>query len=139
MGRILSLDYGKKRSGLAVTDTLRLSVNPLEKLDTSVLPDFLARYISSNDVAILLVGKPEHIDGTPVPIEKDILLLIDKIAKQFPELKIIRVDESLTSKKAMDVMIMSGVPKMKRRDKGLLDVYSAMVILHEYLENHPDA
>jgi len=139
MGRILALDYGKKRSGLAVTDPLRLSVNPLQKLETGLLLDYLFGFIGSNEVDILLVGLPVHIDGTPVSLEKDILELISKINEKFPTLKVIRVDEALSSKKAMDVMIMSGVPKMKRRDKGLVDLYSAMVLLHEYLENHPDA
>lgn len=134
MGRIICLDFGGKRTGIAVTDPLRIIASPLETVSTEVLLDYLTKYCTDNQVDIMVVGLPLHADGNPTQLEEKIQLFITDFTKKFPLIEIARQDETLTSKMAADVMIRSGMPKKKRQDKGNLDLISAVIILQQYLK-----
>jgi putative holliday junction resolvase len=135
MGRVLAIDYGLRQSGVAVTDPLRLSVNGLKGINTQALEHFVCQYMNQEEVDVLVIGLPVHKDGTPTYLEENIQTFIGQIRKKFPDLQIERVDESFTTHKAMEIMIESKVPKMRRRNKSLVDKVSAMVILRQYLDS----
>lgn len=137
MGRILALDYGSKRTGIAVTDELRIIASGLTTVDTSDLMDFLKTYIGSEKVDLMIVGKPTQKDGTPSAIESEIQKFLSQFEKQIPELPVIRLDERYTSKMAFQTMIDSGLKKKQRQNKALVDEISATIILQEYLYNLP--
>jgi putative Holliday junction resolvase len=134
MGRIICLDFGGKRTGIAVTDPLRIIASPLETVLTEGLLDYMTRYCTDNQVDIMVVGLPLHADGNPTQLEEKIQLFIAEFTKKFPLIEIARQDETLTSKMAADVMIRSGMPKKKRQDKANLDLISAVIILQQYLK-----
>lgn len=135
MGRILALDYGSKRTGVAITDELQLIASGLTTVATSELMDFLKKYIASEKVELVLVGEPKQRDGTHSNIEEEIQKFLMKFSKVFPDLIIKRVDERYTSKMAFQTMIDSGLKKKQRQNKALVDEISATIILQEYLYN----
>jgi putative Holliday junction resolvase len=136
MSRILCLDYGGKRTGVAVTDPLQIIASPLETIETDKLMSFLQKYLSSENVETLVIGQPTRHDGSPSHIESKILSFIENFQKLFPQIPIKRVNEMYTSKDAVRSLIDSGVPKMKRRDKKLVDMTAATLILQDYLNYH---
>lgn len=133
MGRILALDYGSKRTGIAITDELQLIASGLTTVNTFELIDFLKKYISSEKVELVLVGEPKQKDGTHSAIEEEIQKFLKKFSAIFPDLEVKRVDERYTSKMAFQTMIDSGLKKKQRRNKALIDEISATIILQEYL------
>ena len=133
MGRILSIDFGTKRTGIAITDELRLIASGLTTVDTKVLMDFLHNYFTAENVDLVLVGEPTQKDGTPSNVEEDIQKFLKKFHKKFPNMEVVRVDERYTSKMAFQTMIDSGLKKKQRRNKALIDEISATIILQEYL------
>jgi putative Holliday junction resolvase len=133
MGRILAIDFGEKRTGIAVTDELQLIASGLTTINTSVLIDFLKEYFKNEAVEIILVGEPKRHSNIPSDIEKQIKPFISKLKHTFPNLPIKRVDERFTSKMAFQTMIDSGLSKKKRRNKALIDEISATIILQSYL------
>ena len=137
MSRILSIDYGAKRCGIAVTDPLQIIASGLTTVNTPELLDFLNNYFEKENVERVVIGYPQKLENqrTPdsVPLIKN---FIKKFKKKFPNLLIEKEDEHFTSKMAVDAMIMGGVKKMKRRDKALVDKISAAIILQSYLENN---
>lgn len=135
MGRILALDYGSKRTGVAVTDELKIIASGLTTVSTPELMDFLKEYFSSENVELMLVGEPTQKDGTPSDIESEIRKFLTVFKKQFPDMPVKRVDERYTSKTAFQTMIDSGLKKKQRRNKALVDEISATIILQEYLYN----
>ncbi len=135
MGRILALDYGSKRTGIAVTDELQIIASGLTTVSTPKLIEFLKDYISSEKVELILVGEPKQKDGTHSDIEVDIQKFLKKFQPLFPEMPILRVDERFTSKMAFQTMIDSGLKKKQRRNKALVDEISATIILQQYLYN----
>lgn len=135
MGRILALDYGSKRTGVAVTDELKIIASGLTTVSTPELMDFLKEYFSSENVELMLVGEPTQKDGTPSDIESEIRKFLTVFKKQFPDMPVKRVDERYTSKMAFQTMINSGLKKKQRRNKALVDEISATIILQEYLYN----
>lgn len=135
MGRILALDYGSKRTGVAITDELQLIASGLTTVATSELMDFLKKYIASEKVELILVGEPKQKDGTHSDIEEEIKKFLVKFSKNFPNLEVKRVDERYSSKMAFQTMIDSGLKKKQRRNKALIDEISATIILQEYLYN----
>lgn len=136
MARILSIDYGGKRTGLAVTDPLQIIASALKTVPTETLDDFLADYLKNEEVEALVVGEPFRADGAHSDIEVEIQAFIGRIKKLFPDLPIHRVDESFSSQRAKQALIASGVKKKKRRQKELLDSTAATIILQEYLETN---
>ncbi|MCG2431267.1 Holliday junction resolvase RuvX [Aequorivita xiaoshiensis] len=135
MGRILAIDYGSKRTGIAITDELQLIASGLTTVATPELIDFLQKYIASEKVELVLVGEPKQKDGTPSNIEVEIQKFLKKFSNIFPDLQVKRVDERYTSKMAFQTMIDSGLKKKQRRNKALVDEISATIILQEYLYN----
>lgn len=136
MGRIVALDYGKKRTGIAVTDILKITANGLDTIETPKLWDFLLNYITKEEVEALVVGEPTRMNDEPSEIEKSIIPFVNRFKKQFPEIPVYRQDERFTSKLAMQAMIAGGVKKMARRNKALVDKVSATIILQSFLEQH---
>jgi len=135
MGRILAIDYGTKRTGIAITDELQLIASGLTTVPTKKLLDFLKKYISSEKVELILVGEPTQKDGTPSDVEVHIKEFIVKLSEAFPKMELKRVDERFSSKMAFQTMIDSGLKKKQRRNKALIDEISATIILQEYLYN----
>ena len=135
MGRLLAIDYGTKRTGIAITDELQLIASGLTTVSTNELIPFLIKYIASEKVDLLIVGEPKQKDGTHSDVEVYIQKFIKKFTKVFPSMEILRVDESYTSKMAFQTMIDSGLKKMQRRNKALIDEISATIILQDYLYN----
>ena len=136
MARILSIDYGKKRTGLAVTDPLQIIANGLETVLTVDLKEWLLNYISEQEVERVLIGYPRHPDGNPTNLVPLIEKLKETLEKQFPSLVVSYEDEDFTSYEAKQIILKSGVGKKKRRDKGLVDKISAVLILQNYLESN---
>lgn len=135
MGRILAIDFGSKRTGIAVTDELRLIASGLTTVETSELLPFLKQYLEAENVDLLLVGEPKQRDGTASSVETDIKKFLKRFAKEFPKLDMKRVDERFTSKMAFQTMIDSGLKKKQRQNKALIDEISATIILQDYLKN----
>ncbi len=135
MGRILAIDYGRKRCGLAVTDPLQIIAGALETVPTHTLMDFLKEYLARNEVDALVMGMPRQMNGEPSESFTYIAPFVRRLEKEFPKLRIEWMDERFTSRLAMQAMITGGVPKMQRRDKGLVDRVSATIILQSYLDS----
>ena len=135
MGRILAIDYGTKRTGIAVTDELQLIASGLTTVETPQLLSFLKDYFENETVEKVLIGEPKQKDGTASDVEVYIAKFITKLVKMAPEMLLVRVDERYTSKMAFQTMIDSGLKKKQRRNKALLDEISATIILQDYLYN----
>lgn len=133
MGRILAIDYGKKRCGIAVTDELQIIASGLTTVTTDKIFDFLRGYLEQESVELFIIGEPKQMDNTPSESEALIKPFIIELQKLFPDIEIKRVDERFTSKMASRSMIESGLKKKKRRDKALIDEISATLILQSYL------
>ena len=133
MARIMGIDYGEKRTGLAVTDPLQLIVNALDVVETENLLAYLKNYFSSEKVDKIIIGQPLHADGGLTNVENKIIVFIKQLKKEFPDLLIDRQDEYHTSEEAKRILYLSGTPKMKRREKGRIDKISAVLILQKYL------
>ncbi|MCD8185853.1 MAG: Holliday junction resolvase RuvX [Rikenellaceae bacterium] len=134
MGRILALDYGRKRTGIAVTDPLQIIATGLDTVATHTIEQFLTGYMAENPVDAIVVGMPRQADGTPSESYTYIKTFVEKLRKKYPELKIEWVDERYTSVLALRAMIEGGVKKSDRRNKALVDKVSATIILQSYLE-----
>ncbi len=135
MARIIGIDYGTKRTGIAVTDPSQIIASGLEAVSTDEIIPFIKKYREEEEVEAIVVGEPRHPDGNPTKITHLVVGLIRQLKKEFPELEIIAVDESFSSVDAKDIILQSGARKKKRRDKGLVDKISAVVILNNYLES----
>ena len=133
MGRILAIDYGTKRTGIAITDEMQIIASGLTTVDTKELLVFLKSYISKEKVDLFIVGLPKQLNNEASESEAHILDFIKKLSNQIPEIPIKRVDERFTSKMAFQTMIDSGMSKKKRADKSLVDQISATIILQSYL------
>jgi putative Holliday junction resolvase len=134
MGRIIGIDYGRKRWGIAVTDTAVIIANPLTTVPTHELLEFLKKYIAEEDVDCIVVGEPKQMDNTASESEQYIKPFIKQLGKTFPDISIERVDERFTSMLATQAILDSGINKKGRRDKALVDKVSATIILQTYLE-----
>ncbi len=135
MARILSIDYGGKRTGLAVTDPLQIIATGLETIESRELIPWLKNYIAQQEVELIIIGLPKNWDesdthGTPL-----VKTAIKKIQKEFPAMPLKTVDERYTSKMAKDAMIEMGMKKKDRRDKKNVDLIAATIMLQEYLQS----
>lgn len=135
MARILAIDFGKKRTGIAVTDELQIIASGLTTINTEELISFLTTYISKNKVALFLVGKPKQMNNTDSESEALIAPFLKKLENKIPQIPFLRIDERFTSKMAFQTMIDSGMNKKQRRNKALVDEISATIILQSYLYN----
>lgn len=135
MGRILAIDYGRKRTGIAVTDPLRLIANGLITVPSSEVLSFLIDYFGKEAVDAIIVGYPRQMNNLPSEAVKYIDPFIRNLKKAFPEKEILLVDERFTSKMAVQTMIESGAKKKTRQNKKIVDMISAAIILQSYLES----
>lgn len=135
MARILAIDYGKKRTGIAVTDNLQMIANGLTTVETKELEKFLFDYMAHEEVETIVVGKPTQMDGTDSENMRRIEPFYHRLKKLFPNKKIVYYDERFTSVLAHQAMLQSGIRKKARQEKGLVDKISATIILEDYLQS----
>lgn len=135
MGRILAIDYGQKRVGLAVTDVLQIIATGLETVATKDIWKYLSDYMQHEQVEAIVVGEPRDMMNRPSDSSRFVEPFVRKLRKTYPEMKIERFDERFTSKIAFQTMIDGGLGKKKRRNKALVDTISATLILQSYLES----
>ena len=135
MGRILAIDYGKKRTGLAATDPARIIANGLTTVDTAKLWDYLADYVSREAVDKIVVGMPVQMNGQPSENQRNIIPFLNRWRKNYPAIPVVEYDERFTSVMAHRTMIDAGLGKMARRNKALVDEISATIILQSYMES----
>lgn len=135
MGRLMAIDFGRKRCGIAVTDTLRIVANGLTTVGTSSLPEFVARYCTAEPVDAIVVGEPRDLRGNPSESQRFIGPALDKLRKAVPDIKIVPFDERFTSVLAHKAMLDGGLGRMARRDKALVDEISATILLNDFLQS----
>jgi len=135
LGRILAIDFGKKRTGIAVTDDFQIIASGLTTVNTEELIPFLKDYVSKENVELFVVGKPKQMNNTDSESEALILPFLKLLEKQIPKIPLLRIDERFTSKMAFQTMIDGGLNKKQRRNKALVDEISATIILQSYLYN----
>lgn len=133
MSRLIAIDYGTKRTGLAVTDPLGIIASPLETVETKQLERYLADYFKREDVATIVVGYPRQMNGQPSETMRYIEPLIGRLRHAYPEKCVVAYDERFTSVLAQRTIRESGIGKMARRDKSLVDKVSAAIILQDYM------
>ena len=133
MARVLAIDFGEIRTGIAVTDELKIIASGLTTVNTSDLLSFLKEYTSKEKVELFLMGLPKQMDNSDSESEALILPFLKKIEKLFPQIPMKRIDERFTSKMAFQTMIDSGMKKKQRRNKAMVDEISATIILQSYL------
>jgi putative holliday junction resolvase len=139
MPRILSIDYGLKRTGLAVTDPLQIIATGLTTVETPKLINFLKEYFKKETVELIIIGEPKNLDDSDThatPLVKQFILLLQK---EFPSIPVKMIDERFTSKMASRAMIDMGMKKKERRNKGLIDEIAATMMLQEYLVHNQNS
>jgi putative Holliday junction resolvase len=135
LARIICIDYGGKRCGLAVTDPLQIIATALTTVDTKELFTFLANYFLKEPVELILIGEPLNLDNTPTDATPLVQKAIIDLGKKFPNIPIQTVDERYSSKNAVRAMVEMGMKKNDRRDKKTIDRVAATMLLQEYLSN----
>ncbi|MFI2742441.1 Holliday junction resolvase RuvX [Zhouia sp. PK063] len=133
MARILAIDYGEKRTGIAVTDEMQLIASGLTTVNTPELLNFLKEYTATEKVDLILVGEPKRFNNEAAAVEEKIKQFLEQLHKQLPNIEVERVDERFTSKMAFQSMIDGGLKKKQRQNKALVDEISATIILQSYL------
>jgi len=136
MGRVLAIDYGTKRVGLAVTDELKMIANMLDTVHSKDIIIYIEQYLKTHTVDTFVVGEAKQMNNTPSESAVYIDGFIKQLQKKFPQINIVRIDERFTSKMAFQTMIDSGINKKARKNKALVDGISATIILQTYLELH---
>ncbi|MCB9316737.1 MAG: Holliday junction resolvase RuvX [Lewinellaceae bacterium] len=136
MSRILAIDYGRKRTGIAVTDPLRIIASALTTVPTGEVFAFLQKYCAEEAVESFVVGLPLYPDGNPAQIAGEVDAFVNRLRKLFPEKEVYRQDERYTSNEAKRIILESGVKKQKRRDKALVDKVAAALILEQFMEEN---
>lgn len=135
MGRLMAIDFGRKRCGIAVTDALRIVANPLDTIDTPQLITFVKQYIARENVDGIVVGKPKNLNGEDSDSMRYLTPVINKLRKEVAPLPVTFFDERFTSVLAHRAMIDGGMHKMARRDKAVVDRISASIILNDFLNS----
>ena len=133
MARVLAIDYGQKRTGIAVTDDLQIIASGLTTIASETLISFLKDYFQKENVIKVLIGEPKQMNGEPSQSTEVIEKFVTQFKATFPEMAILRVDERFTSKMAFQTMIDSGLKKKQRQNKALIDEISATIMLQDYL------
>ena len=136
MARILAIDYGKKRTGIAVSDPLKMIASSLTTVETEKLIWFLKDYFGKEQVELILLGNPKRLDGTDNDITPKVEKCFGQLQKIFPDIPVKMIDERFTSKMAFQTMIDSGLKKKDRQNKALIDEISATILLQGYLEHN---
>lgn len=136
MARILALDYGKKRTGIAVSDPEKIIARGLTMVDTNELIGYLKKYFKDEPVERVIIGYPLNLDSTPTDATPLVEKFIGKYQHVFPDVEIVKVDERLTSRMASQSISQMGLKKHEREEKGLIDVVAATIMLQDYLGSH---
>ena len=135
MGRLFAIDYGKRRCGIAVTDSLRIAANPLTTVETGKLIEFVTDYCRTNDVDAVVVGKPMNLNGEPSASMASLTPMFNRLRKLLSPKAVVMFDERFTSVLAHKAMIDGGMKKSDRRDKGTVDMVSAAILLNDFLQS----
>jgi putative Holliday junction resolvase len=133
MARILAIDYGLKRTGIAVTDPLQIIASALTTIESSKIFTFLGEYIKKEEVELILIGDPRNLDDSPTDISNDVHRVIKIMQEKFPKIPVKTVDERYSSLMASRAMIDMNMKKSRRREKGMVDQVAATMMLQEYL------
>ncbi len=136
MGRIVSIDYGRKRTGIAATDDLQLIASGVTTVSSHDLLVWLGEYFNQHKVDALVVGDPVDLRGNPTDVSPQVNAFVTAFERRFPGIPVVRVDERFTSKMASQSMLLGGLKKKDRQNKALVDEISATLILQSYLESH---
>jgi putative Holliday junction resolvase len=136
MARIMAIDYGGKRVGIAVTDPMQIIATGLTTVHSKDLVTWMGDYFKQEEVETIVIGEPKQLDNTASESAEMINNFVTHVGRKFPNKKVARMDERFTSKMAVQTMVDSGLSKKKRRDKGLIDEISATIILQSYLEQN---
>ena len=134
MAKALGIDYGKKRVGIAISDSLQIIASALTTIDTPNIFTFLKDLLEKEEIDCFVIGEPKNLDGTPTDSTVITKEFVAKLSKKYPQIPIKRIDERFTSKIAKQSILDAGIKKMKRRDKALVDKVSAAIILQSYLD-----
>jgi len=135
MGRILAIDYGRKRTGVAVTDPLKIIAGNLATVPTHTLMQFIKDYIAREPVECIVIGKPTQLNGEPSESMRYITPFVNRLRGELPEMPIVMYDERFTSTIAHQAMIDGGMKQRDRRDKARVDAIAATIILNDYLQS----
>jgi putative holliday junction resolvase len=133
MSRVLAIDYGQKRTGIAVTDELQIIASGLTTIPSATTIDFLKKYFSTEKVSIVVIGEPKQMNGDPSQSASVINGFVTHFKNHFPDIEVVRMDERFTSKMAFQTMIDSGLKKNQRKNKALIDEIAATIMLQDYL------
>lgn len=135
MGKIAALDFGLKRTGIALTDDLQIIASPLTTVDSAQLIPFLKTLVVKEKVELIVLGEPKRMDSSDTHITENVRMLRDVLIKEFPMIPVHMIDERFTSKMASRSMVDMGMKKKKREEKGSVDMISAAIILQSYLDS----
>lgn len=133
MGKIIAIDFGLKRTGLAITDELQIIATGLETVESKQLMNYLVALFQKEKIEKIVLGEPKRMDGSDAHITQNVYLLKEALEKQFPGIPVILHDERFTSKMAVEAMIAGGMKKKQRQDKAMIDKISATIILQSYM------
>lgn len=133
MDRILAIDYGIKRTGLAITDELHIIASGLDTIETNKLFDYLHKLFMAENIQTVIIGEPKQMNGEPSESAVIIEAFLEKFKNTFPKKQVVRIDERFTSKIAFQTMLSSGLKKKQRQNKGLIDEIAATIMLQDYL------
>lgn len=134
--RLMAIDYGGKRTGIAVTDEMQMIASGLTTVATKELFAFLTDYFSKENVEKVVIGEPKRLNNEPSQIADEIVKFVEKFKQQFATIEVVRMDERFTSKMAFQTMIDSGLKKKQRQNKALVDEIAATILLQDYLTYH---
>lgn len=132
----MAIDYGGKRTGIAVTDEMQIIASGLTTVDTKNIFTFLENYFKSENISKIIVGEPKRMNNEASSIGPEIDKFVDKLSKLYPQIEIIRIDERFTSKIAFQTMIDSGLKKKQRQNKALVDEIAATILLQDYMSSN---
>ncbi len=135
MGRLLAIDYGLKRVGLAVTDPSQIIATPLDTVPAPEVLQYLETYLQREVVDLFIVGMPVHLDSSPTDATPHVKGFVKRLKQKFPDKEVVLADERFTSRIAKQTMLAGGMKKMDRRDKGTVDRLSATILLQSYMES----
>jgi putative Holliday junction resolvase len=133
MGRILALDFGLKRTGIAITDEMNIIASGLKTVDSKILIDELKSLVLKNNISTIVLGEPKRLNGSDTHISENVRLLFEHLKKNFQLIDVVKYDERFTSKMASQSIAMMGISKSKKQDKSLIDEVSATILLQSYM------
>jgi len=133
MARIMAIDYGKKRTGIAVTDPLKIIASALTTVESARIFSFLEEYLKKENVELILIGDPHNLDDSPTDLTEDVQRIIGILQRKFPEIPVKPVDERYSSLMASRALTEMGMKKSRKKEKGLIDQVAATMMLQEYL------